>query len=174
MPSRELFRPLRRSAGTGSIRLQIDHADFPLSCAVKKCTGQIFFCSGILVVYLWRSRFCMPIIYAIPFATLEKPRSKRSDNFYQRQPWKRLRQKIILRDQGYCRYCKDKTAAKAGDIIDHWLPRRKFPELELYSDNLFCCCSLCHSDKTRVEISFPGSGSLADWLTVHGFPKPPI
>lgn len=73
------------------------------------------------------------------------------DSFYDTPLWRNLRRTILNRDNGICKYCESKGIAKAGNIVDHILPRKLFPELEVDESNLVTCCDKCHNRKRYFE-----------------------
>lgn len=77
--------------------------------------------------------------------------TKKDDPFYLSTHWRKKREIIILRDKGLCQYSLKQGILTPGNIVDHILPRRLYPELELEDNNLCCCSELMHQKKRRVE-----------------------
>ncbi len=83
-----------------------------------------------------------------------KPR-RRTDGFYQTTRWRKLRRYVLSREP-LCRdpfgehaeWCEVVSATE----VDHIVPRRVRPELELSLENLQALCKRCHSRKTKGEL----------------------
>jgi 5-methylcytosine-specific restriction endonuclease McrA len=72
---------------------------------------------------------------------------KKTDPFYHSKEWRRIRSEVI-RDNPTCEYCDIVSRAR---VVDHVLPRRLFPELELEKSNLKGSCDRCHNKKRNIE-----------------------
>ena len=66
------------------------------------------------------------------------------DNFYQSKPWKRLREKVLLKWPRVCMKCKSKDNIE----VDHVLPRSIFPSLALSFSNMGLLCKKCNQEKS--------------------------
>ncbi len=82
-----------------------------------------------------------------------KPR-RRTDGFYHSTRWRKLRRYALSRDP----LCRDPFGEHAewsevvsATEVDHIVPRRVRPELELALENLQALCKRCHSRKTKAE-----------------------
>ena len=90
-----------------------------------------------------------------------KPR-RRTDGFYHTTRWRKLRRYALSREP----LCRDPFGEHAewsevvsATEVDHIVPRRVRPELELALENLQALCKRCHSRKTKAE-------SRGSWGTV--------
>ena len=52
-----------------------------------------------------------------------------------------------------CAYCDGSLTEQSRETIDHFLPRREFPELTLAWQNLFPACDRCNSDYKKAQWS---------------------
>ncbi len=83
------------------------------------------------------------------------PKSRRpTDGFYQTARWRKLRRYVLVREP----LCRDPFGEHAewSEVVsatemDHIVPRRVRPELELSLENLQALCKRCHSGKTKAE-----------------------
>lgn len=76
--------------------------------------------------------------------------TKKTDPFYYSGPWRGLR-KLKLNEQPYCEiFLLDDKVYKA-EMVDHWKPRRLFPELELDYENLVSMSHHYHNKKRAIE-----------------------
>ena len=82
-----------------------------------------------------------------------KPR-RPTDNFYQTTRWRKLRRHVLSREP----LCRDPFGEHAewsevvsATEVDHIVPRRVRPELELSLENLQALCKRCYSRKTKAE-----------------------
>ena len=91
-----------------------------------------------------------------------------TDQFYGLQAWKDLRRQALIRDQHRCTQCKASVAKKRSSRVDHIIPRRQNPGLQLELSNLRTLCVACdnarHSEKGRrgVEREQIGVDGLPD------------
>ncbi len=83
-----------------------------------------------------------------------KPR-RRTDGFYQTTRWRKLRRYMLALEP----LCRDPFGEHAewsevvsASEVDHIVPRRVRPELELSLGNLQGLCKRCHSRKTKAEL----------------------
>lgn len=86
-------------------------------------------------------------------------RGRKRDAFYCSARWLKLRKEVIAAQP----ICADPfgTHKEYGEVIptkevDHVLPRRDRPDLELVIDNLMGLCKSCHARKTRKEMQSRG------------------
>ena len=95
-----------------------------------------------------------------PPTFLQRMRSKgpkirrRTDGFYQAARWRKLRRYVIANEP----LCRDPFGEHAewsevvsATEVDHIVPRRIRPDLELSLENLQALCKRCHSRKTKAE-----------------------
>ena len=70
------------------------------------------------------------------------------DGFYQSKPWRKIRIKILIRDNYRCRMCGTLLItgrkSKRSAVIDHTIPRELAPERALDESNLKAVCKHCH------------------------------
>ena len=91
-----------------------------------------------------------------------------TDQFYGLQAWKDLRRQALIRDQHRCTQCKASVAKKRSSRVDHIIPRRQNPGLQIELSNLRTLCVPCdnarHSEKGRrgVEREQIGVDGLPD------------
>lgn len=64
------------------------------------------------------------------------------------RPWRRLREQV-LREEPVCRYCR----VRPSTVVDHVLPRSRYPELAHDRTNLAGACGPCNTSK---HDRFPG------------------
>lgn len=72
---------------------------------------------------------------------MRKP--KRTDPFYSSAPWLKIRAKALARDRYCCVMCSISVRAKGVSRVDHILPRKQHPHLELELSNLRTLCNVC-------------------------------
>ncbi len=82
-----------------------------------------------------------------------KPR-RHTDGFYHTTRWRKLRRYVLSREP----LCRDPFGEHAewsevvsATEVDHIVPRRVRPEIELSLENLQGLCKRCHSRKTKGE-----------------------
>lgn len=66
--------------------------------------------------------------------------------FYQSYKWKRLAERIRLRDLYTCQVCGNQ-----GSIVDHIVMRRADESRAMNADNLWTLCRICHNKKSALE-----------------------
>lgn len=88
----------------------------------------------------------------MPTVQRKKPQqyTKTTDEFYASMEWRNLR-RIILTEDPLCYYCSLSRIVTAATILDHFKPRRIFPELSLVRANLKPCCDPHHNLKRVWE-----------------------
>ena len=78
---------------------------------------------------------------------------KKSDPFYHRKEWKRIRKQALQRDGGMCQDCMDRMRIETGfkprraTMVHHIIPRSERPDLELCLENLRSLCDKCHEKR---------------------------
>jgi len=72
------------------------------------------------------------------------------DSFYANQPWRKLRAKK-LRINPLCEICEKQGIYKEAHSVDHYYPRRLWPEHQLRLENLTSMCAEHHGQKSRIE-----------------------
>ena len=91
-----------------------------------------------------------------------------ADLFYGLQAWKDLRRQALIRDRHHCTQCGAGVTKKGTSRVDHIVPRRQNPGLQLELSNLRTLCVPCdnarHSEKGRggVEREQIGVDGLPD------------
>jgi 5-methylcytosine-specific restriction enzyme A len=70
--------------------------------------------------------------------------------FYAKKAWRNLRA-AKLREDPLCIQCKAKGQLISATVVDHIIPRRANPDLELSWDNLQSLCESCHNTKSAKE-----------------------
>lgn len=80
------------------------------------------------------------------------------NQFYHSRAWKKLRLKILERDNHLCQYCQLFGGLTIGSIVDHIVPREVAQALEIDETNLISCCQSCHNTKTKWEQAYYGTG----------------
>ena len=82
------------------------------------------------------------------------PKSNKSwgnnTGFYSKKAWRSLR-KIKLMEDPLCVNCKTKGSLTSAAVVDHIIPRRLRPDLELNWANLQSLCESCHNSKSGTE-----------------------
>lgn len=66
--------------------------------------------------------------------------------FYQSSKWKRLAERIRVKDLYTCQVCQQQ-----GSIVDHIQARRLNPDRAMDSSNLWVLCRICHNKKSALE-----------------------
>jgi 5-methylcytosine-specific restriction endonuclease McrA len=98
-------------------------------------------------------------------------------NFYRTTAWRRLRWHVLVRDGFRCVVCGADVGSRGAARVDHILPRKSHPHLELDPSN---CRTLCtthdnqaHREKrTRVRIG--ANGRIERFNTAVGVDGWPI
>lgn len=78
---------------------------------------------------------------------------------YQNKKWKKLRAKVLRRDEYICRECKRYGKTTEATTVHHVKPATKHPELIYNMDNLYSCCANCHNsfhDRNTDELTAKG------------------
>lgn len=75
--------------------------------------------------------------------------NREASTFYASRAWRRLREYQITREP-LCRHCMQQGRTTAGKQVDHIIPRKRAPELELDMDNVQTLCASCHCKKTMA------------------------
>lgn len=87
---------------------------------------------------------------------MEKPRKWNNKgwgfdtDFYRKKPWLSLR-KMYIESNPTCELCDQWEIVSEGVVVDHIIPRRLAPKLELKQSNLQTLCIKCHNQKTALE-----------------------
>lgn len=76
---------------------------------------------------------------------------KNINKFYDSYEWKTLRYKALLHYGPKCMACGITTADGAIMNIDHIIPRKKRPDLDLKMSNLQVLCSWCNHGKSNWD-----------------------
>lgn len=71
-------------------------------------------------------------------------------DFYLSWEWKKLRYNILLRYGAQCMCC-GATPSTAVIVVDHIMPRKKFPALAMNEDNLQVLCQDCNMGKSNND-----------------------
>ena len=72
--------------------------------------------------------------------------------FYLTREWRELRWKVLVASDGKCNMCGRGKRQGIILIVDHMLPRSKFPALELTQGNLQVLCEDCNIGKSNKVI----------------------
>lgn len=89
-----------------------------------------------------------------------RPARKADKAFYRSAAWMRLRDRV-RREEPLCRLCLAAARLEPTAIVDHILPRHKFPELALVRSNLRGLCIVCNN-RVRSEQSTLARGVVGD------------
>lgn len=82
----------------------------------------------------------------------KKKRNKRGQGgFYWSQPWRELRQKILLRDGLACVCCGEGKSPGKPLHVDHIIPRSIRPDLDMEPSNLQVLCYDCNLGKSAYH-----------------------
>lgn len=73
-----------------------------------------------------------------------RKRNDKYDKFYSSSEWKRLRKKVLRRDDYICQYCSRKGIVKVADLVHHETEIRVDWEKRLDIDNCVAICNTCH------------------------------
>ena len=63
--------------------------------------------------------------------------------------WRKLREVVLARDEGFCVECRARGLFVAGNHVDHIKPKAEGGGDEL--TNLQLLCADCHTDKSQAE-----------------------
>jgi 5-methylcytosine-specific restriction enzyme A len=77
-------------------------------------------------------------------------KNRPGDPFYSSTAWIRLRD-WKRSDRPLCEECEASGVVEPMAHVDHVLPRRERPDLELDASNLRSLCARCHNRKTAKE-----------------------
>lgn len=90
----------------------------------------------------------------MPTVQRKKPQqyTKESDPFYHSTAWRSMR-RIVLTEEPLCYYCHMTGYVRPAHLVDHFRPRRLFPELSFVRINLRPSCNRCHNKKRVWERS---------------------
>lgn len=101
--------------------------------------------------------------------TSEKPKTKKTDEFYQSFEWKEVRYKVLVKYGPICMLCGWSKADGAKICVDHIKPIRKYPHLKLEISNLQILCDSCnrgkgykHEDDFRDPLDIAFMDKMAD------------
>jgi 5-methylcytosine-specific restriction endonuclease McrA len=76
---------------------------------------------------------------------------KKTDRFYLSKPWRALREQVLRENNYLCKVSEMLGEVTTANIVDHWRPRKLFPELELDRSNLVPMSNHYHNVKRRIE-----------------------
>ena len=106
----------------------------------------------------------------MPITRLQARAGKKVDPFYRSKEWEQVRYQALLRDKYLCEKCGTKCLGKKfnrpSPNVDHIIPRKERPDLELKLSNLRTLCRSCHSKITMADIN--GRDKIE--IGVDGFP----
>jgi len=68
-------------------------------------------------------------------------------DFYRRKRWRNLRSYHLM-ESPLCVECEKEGRLITANVVDHIIPRRKRPDLELDQSNLQSLCDSCHNRKS--------------------------
>lgn len=91
-----------------------------------------------------------------------------NESFYRTKAWHRIRTKVLIRDGFRCRTCGKDVSEKGAAAVDHIIPRRARPDLELEMSNLQTLCRLHHDSTKARDENNPDRGCHED-----GTPRDP-
>ena len=91
------------------------------------------------------------------------PRDKVQDKYYKSPLW-RIQRKAFLREEPACRVCRIYDGIpRVAKVLDHFRPRRLWPELEDDQGNWCPMCDAHHAKKSGMETRCK---SKEDWEKV--------
>ena len=64
---------------------------------------------------------------------------------YKSMKWKKIRAKVLRRDEYLCRECKRYGKTTLATTVHHIKPASKYPEIRFNINNLYSCCANCHN-----------------------------
>jgi 5-methylcytosine-specific restriction enzyme A len=67
--------------------------------------------------------------------------------FYQSPAWRKLRERVIVRDNNECQSCKRAGRVGKAENVHHIKEVKQHPELALVSSNCECICIPCHNEE---------------------------
>ena len=65
--------------------------------------------------------------------------------------WRKIRKRILIRDDYLCQECKRNGVITNGTMVDHIINKANGGTNR--DDNLECICKKCHTVKTKIESS---------------------
>lgn len=68
------------------------------------------------------------------------------EKFYKTTIWKKLRQKVLEKNNYDCQHCKSKGEANKANTVHHVKHLKQHPELALDEENLIAVCKECHNE----------------------------
>ncbi len=74
------------------------------------------------------------------------------DPFYQAPAWRELRKRALKRDRYRCVLCGADLRKLGTSRVDHILPRRRRPDLELVLSNLRSLCAPCDNQQAVEKL----------------------
>ncbi|KMM38605.1 HNH endonuclease [Guptibacillus hwajinpoensis] len=67
--------------------------------------------------------------------------------FYQSLAWRKLRQRVLVRDNHECQTCKRSGRVGRAENVHHIKEVKQHPELALVYSNCECICIRCHNEE---------------------------
>lgn len=80
-----------------------------------------------------------------------------------------IRQALVSMTQQHCAFCDGPIGSESRETVEHFRPKRKFPELAYDWDNLFPCCDMCQSTKLEQFDEALLKPDLPDYFFHHYF-----
>jgi 5-methylcytosine-specific restriction protein A len=77
-------------------------------------------------------------------------RERVRDGFYQSAAWIAFRQAFLARHR-LCVKCLNRGRRTLATVVNHILPRREFPDLQLIASNCEPLCKSCHDRHTAMH-----------------------
>ena len=100
----------------------------------------------------------------MPITRLQARAGKKVDPFYRSKEWEQVRYQALLRDKYLCEKCGTKCLGKKfnrpSPNVDHIIPRKERPDLELSLGNLRTLCGPCHSRLTIMDTHGKGKPEI--------------
>ena len=100
----------------------------------------------------------------------------KSQGFYHKPAWRRIRKLALQRDHYLCQLRISPKCTRIATEVHHIKSLEEFPELALDLDNLTSCCWWCHEEtkprknesrSTRARVICISDGSEAkDWINM--------
>lgn len=78
---------------------------------------------------------------------------------YKSMRWRRLRERILKRDNYECRECNRYGKTRIATTVHHIKPVEQYPKLMYDVNNLYSCCNECHNsfhDRITNELTIKG------------------
>jgi 5-methylcytosine-specific restriction endonuclease McrA len=94
--------------------------------------------------------------------------TKKSDPFYMSPQWRKMRFRILHRDNYTCVQCQLKLTSKELQV-DHIVPRTKAPHLALEPSNLRTLCRVCHT-RAPTSMGRPQGYKEKPFINLSGAP----